>query len=332
MVNINQDVPGGVETLGEVTIIETAWKKCRSVYRVADRTSHLAGTAGYSTPSDMSSTFRMLQLNVRKQSMVQQSLMNDEALQDFGVLAITEPHIWKRGDALITVPTAHSNWTRMIPTVQEEGRWAVRSMLWIRKDLEAEQIAVESSELTAAVLRLPDRAMLVVSVYVSGHHAEALMRTVGLLRRLIHAVRNKVGTRTDVVLAGDFNRHDQLWGGNDISPTRQGEAIPIIDLMNEHAVLSLLPRGTKTWQSGNRDSTIDLMLASKELAATVVKYDVHDTEYGSDHRAIETEFDVAPPERHVEPRLLWKNVPWGQIRDRVEIGLRVTPRGDNTQE
>lgn len=142
--------------------------------------------------------------------MVQQSLMNDEELRDFGVLAITEPHIWKQGDTLVIVPMEHSNWTKMIPTVQEEGRWAVRSMLWIRKDLEAEQVAVASSDLTAAVLRLPDRAILVVSMYVPGNDAEARLETVGLLRRVINDVRNKIGTRTDVVLAGDFNRHDYL--------------------------------------------------------------------------------------------------------------------------
>ena len=64
--------------------------------------------------------------------------------------------------------------------------------------------------------------------------------------------------------------------------------------MNEHAPLSLLPRGTKTWQNGDRELTIDLILASEELAAMVLKCDIHNTEQGSDHRAIETEFDVAP--------------------------------------
>lgn len=141
-------------------------------------------------------------------------------------------------------------------------------------------------------------------MYMLGNDAEALLRTVGLLRRTINDVRSKIGTRTDVMLAGDFNRHDCLWGGDDIS-----SADPIIDLVNEHALLSLLPRGTKTWQEGDRESTIDLVLASEELAATVLNCRIHGTEYGSDHRAIETEFDVAPPERHIEPRLLWKNAP-----------------------
>lgn len=102
--------------------------------------------------------------------------------------------------------------------------------------------------------------------------------------------------------------------------------------MNEHALLSLLPRGTETWQSGDRESTIDLMLASEELAATVCSCQIHETEHGSDHRAIETEFDVAPPDHYIEPRPLWKNAPWGQIRERIEIGLRSTPREGNTQE
>jgi Reverse transcriptase (RNA-dependent DNA polymerase) len=74
------------------------------------------------------------------------------------------------------------------------------------------------------------------------------------------------------------------------------------------------------------------MLASDELAATTLKCDVHNTEHGSDHRAIETEFDVALPEHHLEPRLLWKNAPWGQIRERIETRLRVTSTEGNTQE
>ena len=61
---------------------------------------------------------------------------------------------------------------------------------------------------------------------------------------------------------GDLNRHDQLWEGIDVSLTRQGEADPMVDLMNEHALSSLLKRRTKIWhgggQGGNCGSTIDL--------------------------------------------------------------------------
>lgn len=39
---------------------------------------------------------------------------------------------------------SHHKWTKMIPLVWREGRWAVRSMLWINKDVEAEQVAMQS--------------------------------------------------------------------------------------------------------------------------------------------------------------------------------------------
>jgi hypothetical protein len=136
-------------------------------------------------------------------------------------------------------------------------------MLWIRKDIEAEQVPMQSSDLTAAVLRLPDRSMLVVSVYVKGENTAALLDTTGKLHRLIQETRARIGIRVDVVLAGDFNRHDQLW--EVMMSHRKGKERrdPIIDLMNEHALRSLLPRGTKTWQQGDQESTIDLVLASE---------------------------------------------------------------------
>jgi endonuclease/exonuclease/phosphatase family metal-dependent hydrolase len=182
-------------------------------------------------------------------------------------------------------------------------------MLWIRKDIEAEQVPVQSSDLTAAVLRLPDRSILVVSVYVKPQDAEALRAAICELHQVIRETRSNIGTRVDVVFARDFNQHDQLWGGENVSRERQGEADPIIDLMSEHALRSLLPRGTKTWQRGNHESTIDLVLASEELATLVVKCTVYTTEHGSDHRAIQTTFDVATLERVVEARLLFKNAP-----------------------
>jgi hypothetical protein len=45
-----------------------------------------------------------------------------------------------------------------------------------------------------------------------------------LLDMAISSAQRRGGPRLDVVVAGDFNRHDQLWGGDGVLPTRQGEA------------------------------------------------------------------------------------------------------------
>ena len=83
-------------------------------------------------------------------------------------------------------------------------------------------------------------------------------------------------------------------------PARQGEANPIINLMGDYSLYSLLPRGTKIWQNSNRETMIDLILALDELASMIVKCVVYRIEYGSDYRAIETIFNIAVPKRATE--------------------------------
>jgi ribonuclease HI len=102
--------------------------------------------------------------------------------------------------------------------------------------------------------------------------------------------------------------------------------------MSDYALCSLLPRGTKTWQNGGHETTIDLILASEELASAVVKCKIHEIEHGSDHRAIETVFDIAPPDRLVEGRLLFKNAPWHDIRSRIATALTPVPVGGSVQQ
>ncbi|KAM4061787.1 endonuclease-reverse transcriptase domain-containing protein [Hirsutella rhossiliensis] len=247
--------------------------------------------------------------------------MNDEELKDCAVLAIAEPYARKKDGMIVTAPMGHSSWSRILPTQTNEAGWPVRSMLWIRKDIDSEQVPIPSSDLTAAVLHLPDRDVLVMSVYVQGKDEEALILTTTELGGLITRFRNGTGKRTDVVLAGDFNRHDLLWEAI-VSRPGDKEGQPIIDLMNEHGLCSLLPRGTKTWQGPDKESTIDLMLVSTELADDMVKCAIHPAEYGSDHRAIHTAFDIDLPERDLTPRLLLRNAPWTAIRNRVEQELR----------
>jgi exonuclease III len=205
-------------------------------------------------------------------------------------------------------------------------------MLWVNKDVEAEQVRIESPDITAAVIRLPGRWVLVASVYVPGADSQALRDTCDLLRKAIANARQAAGTVVEVVIAGDFNRHDQLWGGDDVSLVRQGEADLIIDLMNEFALSSLLRRGTKTWHDGDYDTTIDLVLASEELTASTVKCAIHETEHGSDHRAIETVFDISVPVPKQQERLLLKNAPWKEINARIASSLGDAPLEGTVQQ
>jgi hypothetical protein len=45
--------------------------------------------------------------------------------------------------------------------------------------------------------------------------------------------------------------------------------------MNEFELMSLLPRGTKTWSGGDFETTVDLVLPSADLASSTVKCMIH---------------------------------------------------------
>ena len=255
--------------------------------------------------------------------------MNDEEIQDAAVLAIQEPHARKIQGRLLTTPMTHHKWSKMVPTIWREGRWAIRSMLWVNKDVEAEQIPIESPDITAAIVRLPDRLIFVASVYVPGENAQALRDTCAHLSKAIADTRRESSTVVEIVIVGDFNRHDQLWGGNEVSMERQGEADPIIDMMNELALSSLLRQGTKTWHGGDYDTTIDLVLATEGLTDSMIKCTIHSTEHGSDHCAIETVFDISTQTPSPQERLLLKNAPWKEINARIARTLG-SPIGDGT--
>jgi hypothetical protein len=56
----------------------------------------------------------------------------------------------------------------MVSTIEREGRWVIRSMLWVKKEVEAEQVPIDFLDVMAAVIWLPDSLVFIESVYISG--------------------------------------------------------------------------------------------------------------------------------------------------------------------
>jgi hypothetical protein len=79
-------------------------------------------------------------------------------------------------------------------------------MLWINRDVEAEQVSIESPDLTAAVIRLPERLIFMASVYVEGGNAAALLETRDYLRKAITEVRRNTGTALEIIIVGGFGK------------------------------------------------------------------------------------------------------------------------------
>jgi hypothetical protein len=86
-------------------------------------------------------------------------------------------------------------------------------MLWVNKDVDAEQVPIESPDLTAAVIRLPERLIFMASVYVEHGDAQALRDTCNHLRKAITKMRQNTGTVVEVMIVGaPFQQYKHFHG------------------------------------------------------------------------------------------------------------------------
>jgi hypothetical protein len=282
--------------------------------------------------STMSGRFRILQANLRKGRETQLSLLNDEALQDFGLLLIQEPCCWRTEDQVMVAPQHHAYWTPFTPTVHNtQGRWPFRSMIWAHRRLSVKQVSTPSHDITALLVKLGNRRILVFSIYVPHLQRDVndpLPQRLRVIRDILAQVeREEAPHPVEILVSGDFNRHDQLWGGDQVACSRrQGEGEAIVEMMTDLHLHSLLPRGTITYEGEVGQSTIDLVLASDGLSEDVMQCDIYGEEHGSDHRAIQTSFNIRPPERRMGSRLLLRHAPWPRIQEAVRQDLATLPR------
>lgn len=145
-------------------------------------------------------------------------------------------------------------------------------------------------------------------------HAEVIDRILGHVENTCTQHRAH-----EIILCGDFNRHDQLWGGDGV---RRDEGERVIQCMDQLSLQLLLPRGTPTHDSG---TTIDLALATSGLTDDLTSCQLWHTAYGSDHEAIETSFALNAYEPSREPRRIFRNADWQRACQLVATVLRESP-------
>ena len=151
---------------------------------------------------------------------------------------------------------------------------------------------IPSSDLTAVLIKQNQESLLIISAYVEYNQNSAQCKRI--LEQSLQHVRTTLqkacqdNPSTRLVLAGDFNRHDSLWGGQGASWRRQGEGEPILQFMAEHQLWSALPQGTTTYSndSTSKESTIDLMLVPSLFRPMIISCQTYGINHGSDHRAI----------------------------------------------
>lgn len=206
----------------------------------------------------MNSTTRVIQANLARRREAQLSILNDTSVQDCELILITEPSIIDIDGK--PVVHRHAHWNVAIPTLtrSDSAVHAFRSLIYVNKRTQFRQVNVPSPDLVAGVLQTASQKTLVVSVYVprnpsasNEENARELTERLHLITMAWREAKGRWGTDVQLFTAGDFNRHDQLWGG-DMAAFSQyhGEGTPILEWMGNLGFNSMLPRGTKTFKVG----------------------------------------------------------------------------------
>ena len=270
---------------------------------------------------------------MRKMSGVQDALYNDQELWDFDLILMQEPH-YCEFDNNIHITGTGPNYEVIKPKItaqgNQEGR--IRSCIWANKNSEYVQISTDSNDITIIILQLANRNILVASVYVpnsTNDKEEDEQQLARRMQEIQRAFEREKITNPDleILVAGDFNRHDSLWGGPQVAlEQRQGEGAKIIDFIEQNNLQLLTPRGMATWERNEQKSTIDLTMASEKLSEDMIKCKIWDNEYGSDHRAIHTAiFMDQILEQPQQERYLLQKADWKAVRETIEQTLISVP-------
>jgi len=268
---------------------------------------------------------KWLTANLRKMEDAQRALLTDEDIKDHSMLLIQEPHCRRTNEGGVrALPQQQADWQQFIPSTSRNKKFPIRSLMYVKQHLRAQQIPVDSPDITAVELTLGEMAIVAVSIYVP--HAPVRERGKRRIRRQLQLIREIKDTRPahELILAGDFNRHDQLWGGDRVTVQEGGE---IVALMRQYNLQLAIKRGTPTHSTG---TAIDLILLSCGLYRTMLVCKRWETQYGADHEAFETALDIDLHDQTREPRRLFRNTNWDKVTKDLKAELDRTTLPDLT--
>jgi ribonuclease HI/exonuclease III len=277
---------------------------------------------------------QVLQWNVGKRRESQLSLLNDKRTNEFDILLLQEPFRFTPTGQHYPIVLKHFYWEAILPTqfvATTYQPFNFRSMIYINKRLQAKQIPIDSADLTAVSITQGEDTIIVVSVYIerlsrAQENLQTLQDSLYKICRAIEQVRCHK-PEAQIIIAGDFNRHNELWGGPTVNPSRQHEAEPILDMIGELQLWSALPQGTPTFRNwgSNHYTTIDLMLISSSLQPRIQACQTYSTDHGSDHTAIFLTLNYQISWKIPMQRRSYNMANWTEISETVQTALGPLP-------
>ena len=261
------------------------------------------------------------------------SVLKYEKLRDFSFLLLSKPLANIKVGSPHSTLIYHTHWQSFFSSIlnleNTRNTSAFHLMIWASKVLRCRQIVITHSDITGLTVQLGNRFFLIISVYIPWSSGRIETDQRNLVTRLHYIyqgleIEKSQNPDTELILTGNFNRWDFYLRGDAIeSHFWHGEAAKLIAFMSDLSLVQLLQHDTQTYHLHlGFSSTIDLVFTLERLVRCVLECKLHITQYSSDHKAIESQFDLKMAEVMYAPRLLFKSAPWGKIIEDIKKDLR----------
>src|SRR4051794_39360988 len=94
------------------------------------------------------------------------SLLNNHRLHDYSLLLVSEPHYFTIDGKVEVTLTHYWYWLPILFTITVEERWLLQAMIWVHRNIHVNPVLIDSLDLAAATIKINDRLLLIISVYI----------------------------------------------------------------------------------------------------------------------------------------------------------------------
>lgn len=228
------------------------------------------------------SALNLLQYNVGHRPDRMRELLARPGIQEFDVIAIQEP-AYNSYTGGMHCPRSSYFW----PIYWNGEKHKPRAALLVNKRIPNSDWAEQwfGDDVVAIDIHRDIGWQRVISAYIPTKYSpvgESQEKTLGRLQEALDAGE-------EVVVAGDFNLHHSLWGGDRVKQA-DDLAENLIRLMESKGLSLATPAGTITWRNtGSAGTTIDLVFLTEGPQNRLLQCKLwDDTEAFEDHTAIRT--------------------------------------------
>ena len=190
---------------------------------------------------------RIWQQNLNKSLIAQQHMLNTARPSDWDILLLQEPWFGN------TVTRASHSWRVLYPNIYFRDKTSnLRSIIFVNTNISTdnyEQIQFQSTDVTGVSIKTENGTLAILNVYNDCRHNAALETVNNYLTQRFS--NNNIPDNQHVIIAGDFNRHHNIWESKANAHLTTSEPMirPLLDLIDCYDLRMALPPNIPTLQA-----------------------------------------------------------------------------------